>query len=1363
MHDLAELLGESPTIKVVRDKLRWLLDRQQTGQRLPSVLLQGDTGTGKGLVAHLLHRYGRRHRGPFVDVNCAAIPETLLEAELFGFERGAFTDASRSKPGLFQAAHGGVLFLDEVGLLPESSQGKLLAAIEQRAVRRLGSTRPEAADVWLISATNADLRAAVRARRFREDLYHRMAVLTLDLPALRDRGRDVVLLAERFLTRICAEYGLTPKYLDPAAQARLLAYSWPGNVRELANVIERAALFADTSVVTADILGPLEAKGTDAVSLGPPSGTATSRDEAMRQRLLTALEQTQWNIAHTAARLGIARNTVYARLEKFGLRPDHPRKTALGSPRPAEPAAGPLAPTAGLQWEQRSITLLRADLSHVESVDAWSRSGRALEGFIAKVQSFGGRVEEVAPTGLVAAFGIDPAEDAPRRAAHAAMAMQKSAQRARESSDGMPGVTIGLHVAALLIGRLGTRIEIDAGAKRAQWPVLDQLLEGRAPGETVASAAAASFLERRFELAPVDGQGPAYRFTGQESRGLGLWGAMTRFVGRREELELLRSRMRMAGEGHGQVVAIVGEAGVGKSRVIYEFARAQRPEGWRVLEGTAVSYGRTMSYLPVIDLLKGYFSIEDRDDPREIREKITGRLLTLDAALQPTLPAVLALLDVPTDERAWQTLDPPQRRQRMLDAVRRLLLQEAREQPMLLIFEDLHWIDGETQALLDGLVATLGSSRLLLLVSYRPEYQHPWGSKTSYSQIRLDALPVERAGELLDALLGEDPSLAPVKQLLVKRGNPFFLEETVRTLAETKALAGERGLYRLTQPVSATQVPAAVQVILAARIDRLAPEDRHVLQMASVVGKDVPFTLLRAIAGLPDEALSRALDHLQAAEFVYEARLHPDREYSFKHALTHEVAYSVLLAERRRTLHGQIVDAIERLYPDRLSEHIERLAHHAFRGELHEKAVHYLREAGEKAAGRSALQDARGWFERALEVLAALPDTRSNLAQGFEIRLELRRVLSHLGEVRSMLERLREAEAIAERLKDDGRRSRVAAFVMLAHTLLGDVDKALAAGTDAMEIAQRLDDPGPRLYTATLLAQTHYYRGDYERAAELATGNVAILAADWTYERSGSSMPIGFYDRYWLVLSLVELGRLSEAARYAAEGLRLVERTDHAFSIGLAHWSVSKLHLLEGDWVQARSGLEHRMAALRNRNITLGLSRTVAASAWVLSQIGEGDEALTRLREGTQLLEREAAKGTADRPAEAYHALSRSALLLGRLDEARDLADHAVESSPSHHGLAAHAWLLLGDIATHPDHLDAEAGDVRYRQALALAAPRSMRPLVAHCHLGLGKLYRRTGKRDQAHDHLATATTMYGEMHMPFWREQAEAEMGELT
>src|SRR6266849_2240594 len=244
--------------------------------------------------------------------------------------------------------------------------------------------------------------------------------------------------------------------------------------------------------------------------------------------------------------------------------------------------------------------------------------------------------------------------------------------------------------------------------------------------------------------------------------------------------------------------------------------------------------------LPVIDLLKAYFKVHERETHREIREKVTGKLLTLDRTLEPTLPALLALLDVPVEDAPWQALDPAQRRQRTLDAVKNLLLRESQVQPVLVVFEDLHWIDFETQALLDSLVESLPTARVLLLVNYRPEYRHVWGGKSYYTQLRIDPLAAEGAAALLDALVGAGQPLEPLKRLLVKRGNPFFIEESIRTLVETGALAGERGAYRLTRPIQAIEVPATVQVILAARIDRLLPEDKHLLQVAAVVGKDVP-------------------------------------------------------------------------------------------------------------------------------------------------------------------------------------------------------------------------------------------------------------------------------------------------------------------------------------------------------------------------------------------------------------------------------------------------------------------------------------------------------------------------------------------
>ena len=447
-----------------------------------------------------------------------------------------------------------------------------------------------------------------------------------------------------------------------------------------------------------------------------------------------------------------------------------------------------------------------------------------------------------------------------------------------------------------------------------------------------------------------------------------------------------------------------------------------------------MSYGKATPYFPVIDLLKRYAHVEEPDDPRTVRAKVTGQILTLDETLQDTIPALLSLLEVLPDDSPFRSLDPPQRRQRLLQALKRVLLRESQVQPLLLVFEDLHWIDTETQALLDSLVESLPTARLLLLVNYRPEYQHSWGSKTYYTQLRLDPLPPASADELLQALLGDDPSLAPLKRLLIARteGNPFFLEESVRTLVETGVLVGERSASRLAQALPTIQVPATVQAVLAARMDRLPPEDKRLLQTAAVIGTEVPLALLQTIAEEPAEVLHRSLAHLQTSEFLYETQLFPDQVYTFKHALTHEVAYNSLLQERRRVLHAQIVEALETLAGDRGDEQVDLLAQHALRGQVWDKALTYCRQAGTKAFARSAYREAVGAGNRRWRPWPTSRQT-ATLEQAVDVRCDLYHALHALAQYEQKLTYLRDAERLAEELADQRRLGIV--YRSLANTL----------------------------------------------------------------------------------------------------------------------------------------------------------------------------------------------------------------------------------------------------------------------------------------------------------------------------------------
>jgi class 3 adenylate cyclase/tetratricopeptide (TPR) repeat protein len=1059
---------------------------------------------------------------------------------------------------------------------------------------------------------------------------------------------------------------------------------------------------------------------------------------------------------------------------------DNPRFASPRSYTPQHLADKILTSKAALEGERKQVTVLFADIKGSMELLA-DRDAEAaqkllfdpvLERMIEAVHRYEGTVHRVMGDGIMALFGAPLAlEDHAVRACYAGLRMQESVTRYAEEiqrSDGVQvAIRVGLNSGEIVVRAIGNDLQMDYTVVGQTAHLASRMEQMAEPGSVLTTADTLRLAEGYVAmepLGPVRVKGLAdpvqiYEVTGagaartrlQAAAGRGL----TRFVGREIQLEELLRARQLAGNGRGQVVAIIGEAGMGKSRLVHEFLHSPNTADWLVLESNTASYGRATPYLPVIELLRRYLKVNVNDSTQSISEKISDRILALDPALQDSLPPLLDLLDALDDEHPFRSLDPIHHRQHTYQAVTRLLLSETGVRPVIAVVEDLHWNDALTLGLLNELVVAAQTARLLLVVNYRPEYRDEWGNQPNYHQLRLDPLASESLADLLQALLGSDPSLTTLKRFLVQRasGNPFFVEEIVRSLVDTGVLEGVRGHYSLARPFPSVEVPATVRAVLAARIDALPAPEKRLLAEAAVIGHDVPFTLLHAICGLTEDKLRGLLDNLQAAEFLYAIQLFPDLQYTFKHSLTHDVTYSGVLRERRRDIHARVVDVMEQLYADRLGEQVERLAHHAVQGELHEKAVQYLLQAGGRAAGRSALSESRTWFEQALAVLDALPKSRAALEQAFEIRLELRRVLRQLGEGRKMLDHLREAEVLAERLKDDHRLGQVYALMTTVHSTLDELDEALATGTRALEIARRLGDLKLRIVATSHLEQAYHYRGEYRHVFEFAPDHLA-LPADWVHEYFGMAALPSVFGRAYPIMSLVELGKFAEAAKYAAEAIQIAESTQHVFTIGWAYFAASMLSLVKGDWAEARARVEPWITMLQTGNVAMHLPWAVAASAWVLAQLGEAGEALNRIREGDQLLKVEAARGVVGHRGWAYGAVGRAALLLGRLDEARRLGDRAIDSCRHQPGFRAHALCLLGDIASHPDRFDAETGTARYREALALAEPRAMRPLVAHCHLGLGKLYRRVGEAERARDNLTTATTMYGEMDMGFWLEQ---------
>ena len=1060
---------------------------------------------------------------------------------------------------------------------------------------------------------------------------------------------------------------------------------------------------------------------------------------------------------------------------------------ALLAYTPAYLAEKILTSRAALEGERKQVTVLFADLKGstelIEGLDpeeARQLLDPALYAMMEAVHRYEGTVNQVLGDGIMALFGAPVAhEDHAVRACYAALAMQAAMRRYAEEVRRSHGLEmqarVGLNSGEVVVRAIGNDLHMDYSAVGQTTHLAARMEQLATPGSIRLTAATLRLTEGLVQVNalgrfPVRGLtepvevfeligASAIRRRLQASAARGL----TRFVGRHQELTALQQALERAGAGHGQVVAVVGEAGVGKSRLVYEFVHSHHTPGWLVLESASVSYGKATPYFPIIDLLKRYSHVEERDDTRTIRAKVTGQVLTLDPALQDTGPALLSLLDALPEDSPFLQLDPPQRRQRTLDALKRILLRESQEQPLLLVFEDLHWIDSETQALLNSLVESLPSARLLLLVNYRPEYQHGWGSKTYYTQLRLDPLLAVSTDEFLHALLGNDPSLEPLKQLLIARteGNPFFLEESVRTLVETGVLVGERGTYRLGQALPTIQVPATVQAVLAARVDRLPPEEKHLLQTAAVIGTEVPMPLLQAIADIPEAAFHRGLAHLQTAEFLYETRLFPDQAYTFKHALTHEVAYGGVLQERRRVLHAHIVAALEALAGDQVAEQVDRLAHHALRGEVWDKALAYGRQAGEKALARSAYREAVGYFEQALSTLAHLPEQRERHEQAIDLRLALRTALFPSGDSGRILATLREAEALAATLDDPRRLGQVSVILSRSYNIIGAYDQATAAGQRALALAGASGDVVLQALANQYLGEAHQAQGDYCRAIDRYTRTVASLDGTRRHERFGQVIVPAVSTLAWLAWCHAELGTFTEGRALGDEGLRIAEAVAHPASLMYASWGIGLLALRQGDLTKALLLLERAVGLCQDVDFPVYFPRIAAPLGAAYTLGGRITDAMPLL---TQALAQTRATGTVAYQPFCQLTLGEAQRVADALDEAYTLAEGALALARAHQerGHQAYALRLLGEIAAQREPPESAQAEAHYQQALTLANELGMRPLLAHCHLGLGTLYAKIDRREQTCAELSAAIALYRAMDMTFWLPQAEAALAQV-
>ena len=1028
-----------------------------------------------------------------------------------------------------------------------------------------------------------------------------------------------------------------------------------------------------------------------------------------------------------------------------------------------------------LEGERKQVTVLFADIvgslriiADRDPEEAQKLLDPVLDHMLEAVHHYEGMVNRVMGDGIMALFGAPLAhEDHAVRACYAALRMQQTITRYAEEIRRVHGVPItirvGINSGEIVVSSINNDLYMDYTVVGQTAHLASRMEQMAMPGSVLAAADTIRLVEGYVEAKslgemtikglddPVEvfeiteGGVERTRLQAAASRGL------TPFVGRELEVQQLTQALDQARGGRGQVVAVVGEPGMGKSRLIHEFVHSSQTDDCLVLETNSASYGHAASYLPVIELLRHYyFKIGQRDNAKSIREKVTEKILALDPSLQDDIPALLDLLDALDAGHPFQSLDPLQHRQHTYQAITRLLLRENHVQPVVAVFEDLHWNDSLTLGLLNEIVVNARDARLLLMVTYRPEFHDGWKGRPNYRSLRLEPLESESLGTLLHSLLGSDPALESLKHFVLDRagGNPFFVEELVRTLVDRKVLEGTRQNYKLTKPISGNEIPPTVQAVLAARIDTLPKAEKRLLQDAAVIGHDVPLSLLKEISSLPDGELRGLLNNLQTAEFVFPTQLFPDLQFSFKHALTHDVAYAGLRSERRREIHQRVVLAIEKIYAGRIGEQVERLADHALRGKLQEKAVTYLRQAGAKAADREAYPEAVILFEQALEALAGLPQSDEAVQKAIDIRFDIRNVLQPLGDRDRIASRLREAEELANQIGDRQRNGWVQSYLTEQFWMLGRYRESIEAGERALAVAKSLSDLPLQVVTNLPLGLAHHTRGDYKNAREHFGWNAVHLEGNLASQRFGMFVLPAAFSRSFVAWGLADTGQFSEAFNVGEDALRIAENASHPFSCGYAHLCLGVVALRQGNLRRALRSFERALAAGAFADSPVGFAYVALHFGYALALAGRANEGIPILEQSIELAE---SRGFVARHSLRLAYVSEAYLSLGREGEALNAATRALELARKHEERANEAYSLrmLGEVEMYRGNLSDANGWLT--QGVKLAEELGMRPLEANCHKGLANAFDLSHQKSSAEHHRSISRSLADAMEMRFW------------
>jgi class 3 adenylate cyclase/tetratricopeptide (TPR) repeat protein len=991
--------------------------------------------------------------------------------------------------------------------------------------------------------------------------------------------------------------------------------------------------------------------------------------------------------------------------------------------------------------ERKALTVLFADirgstrLIYSEDPERARELLRpATEAMTEAVHRFGGTVNRVLGDGVMAMFGAPAAmEQHALAACCAALHMRDALRRMAQDQRARHGVDlaarIGVHSGEVVVHDVVNDLASGLDAAGAVVHIAARIEQATEPGEAWISAATLRLVEgyvtadtpRMLDLRGASEPVEVYRLVAADPRRprlqVGARRGQAPFVSRGMEMSVLDAALRRSAEGRGAGVALIGDAGCGKSRLVQEFLARQPQDNPRVMHAYCQRYDSTTPLAPLASLARGHFGIAPEDDHAGVQDKVERGLRDAGPAMAEAVPALVATLGRGAEDAAWGRLAPDQRQRRLHAAFADLFRHLAEERPLVLTVEDLHWADGETLAVLDRVAESLPATRQMLLLDHRPEFTHAWPS--SISPVRVEPLPPTDTLELIRRLLGEDAGNQDLARLLVERtgGNPFFLEECVASLLEQGALVGERGAYRLVVELDALDLPDTVRSIIASRLDRLLPADKQVLQAAATMAREVQPGILAAMLERPDDDVLPALARLERANILVGTAAGEDAIYDFRHALIQETAYAGMLKSHRRAQHARLVEVLEGARGDRLANRVEALALHAGRGEAWVKAAQYGREAGAKAAARSANREAVRFFDQAMRALGQLPQTDEVLREAVDLRFDLRTPLFRLGQVGVLFDRLREAETIAQRLGDHGRLGQLAIFTSHQCWLVGDNAGAIGAAERAVAIGRSAGDHA-------LVVRAGFQAGlgriglcHFAEAAE-AMATVADLAEQPGYlDRFGLDRPLAVVALGYRARALAELGEFQRAAEAVETCRNLAATVQRPFTSIFASIAEGHLRLTTGEPTTAMASLEAALDFARKAETQLMIPVAEGFFGAACTAAGRWPDGVRHLR-------------AAVRDAEEMGFLFQQPLRLALLAEAHLALEETVEAAAQAkaaralaerqgaRGARAHALMIEGRLARLAG--DEATAVATLHEALADAEALSLRPLAARIRGVLG-------------------------------------------